>query len=84
MPPEQGLPPFRAALSPVRAVLEKHPYLGGQQPSFADYCLFGVFQWARAMSPIELLDAGDSVYAWRDRLLGAFDGFASRLKPARA
>ena len=84
IPPEQGLPPFRAALAPVRAVLEKQPYLGGQQPSFADYCLFGVFQWTRAMSPIELLESGDSVYAWRDRLLGAFDGFASRLLPARA
>ena len=68
----------------MRAVLEKQSYLGGQQPSFADYCLFGVLQWARAMSPIELLESGDAVHDWRDRLLGAFDGYASRLMPARA
>ena len=82
--PEQGLPALRASLSPVRATLEKQPYLGGERASFADYCLFGVFQWARAMSPIELLEPEDRVYAWRERLLGAFDGFAARLAPARA
>lgn len=83
VPPDAGLPPFRASLAPVRAVLEKQPFLGGNGPSFADYCLFGVFQWARAMSPIELLESGDSVHAWRARLLGAFDGFASSVDAAR-
>ena len=84
VPPEEGLPPFRASLGPARATLEKQPFLGGESPSFADYCLFGVFQWARAMSPIELLEPGDGVHAWRARLLAAFDGFASRLDAARA
>jgi len=82
--PDQGLPALRASLAPVRATLEKQPFLGGERASFADYCLFGVFQWARAMSPITLLEPDDRVYAWRERLLGAFDGFASTLAPARA
>ena len=81
--PEQGLPPLRAALAPVRAVLEKQSFLGGDRPSFADYCLFGVFQWARAMSRIELLDTEDRVYAWRERLLDAHDGFARSAISAR-
>ena len=80
--PEHGLPALRASLAPVRAVLEKQPFLGGAQQSFADYCLFGVFQWSRAMSPLELLDPADSIHAWRTRLLESFDGFASQLEGA--
>lgn len=84
VPPQQGVPAFRASLGPARAVLEKQTYLGGERPSFADYCLFGVFQWARAMSPVELLDPDDSVHAWRARLLDAFDGFAGKAATAVA
>ncbi len=45
-------------------------------PSFADYIVFGAFQFARTMSPIKLLTPSDPIYAWRDRLLDAFDGYA--------
>jgi glutathione S-transferase len=43
---------------------------------FADYSVFGAFQFARVMSPITLLERDDAVFAWRERLLGAFDGYA--------
>lgn len=73
---EKGVPLFRETLSPMRAAVQRQPYLAGAQPSFADYTVFGSFQWARAVSPAVLVEAGDPVFAWRERLLDAFGGFA--------
>jgi hypothetical protein len=35
-----------------------------------------VFQWARVMSPQELLAPEDPLCQWRERVLDLFDGFA--------
>ena len=40
--------------------------------------MFGAFQWARVVSPFKLLVEDDPVYAWRERLLDAFDGLARK------
>jgi glutathione S-transferase len=76
VPPEEGVPVFRKALGPVRATLERQPWLAGAQPGFADYILFGAFMWARAVSSVALLEPGDPVHGWRERLLDAFGGYA--------
>lgn len=67
---------FRKNIEPVRAVLAAQPYLGGATPAYADYSVFGCFQWSRCISPFPLLLNDDPVWAWRERLLSAFDGFA--------
>jgi len=69
---------FRSALQPIRECLVAQPFLGGDALSYADYIIFGGFQWARCVSPLELLIPGDPVYAWRERLLNAFDRSARR------
>ena len=69
---------FRKTLEPVRAVLAAQPYLGGEAPAYADYIVFGCFQWARCISSFPLLSKDDPVWSWRDRLLSAFDGFAGK------
>jgi glutathione S-transferase len=69
---------FRRSLDPLRLTLKTQPFLGGDAPNYADYIVFGGFQWARAMSPFRLLDDKDLVYAWRERLLDAFDGMARK------
>lgn len=69
---------LRQALDPVRATLKAQPYLGGDAPLYCDYIVFGHLQWARCISPIPLLDTGDPVCAWRERLLDAHDGFARK------
>jgi glutathione S-transferase len=76
LPAEEGVSSLRETLSPMRAAVQRQPYLGGAQPSFADYTVFGSFQWARAVSPVAMLEAGDPVFEWRERLLDAFGGFA--------
>ena len=50
----------------------------GATPAYADYIVFGAFQWARAISDYELLAADDPVTAWRGRMLDLFDGLARK------
>jgi len=69
---------FRKSLEPLRQALKAQPFLGGAAPNYADYIVFGGFQWARVVSPFRLLEADDPVYAWREKLLDAFDGLARR------
>jgi len=72
------LPAFRDSLTPLRRTLERQKFLSGEAPAYADYIVFGAFQWARAISDFELLAADDPVAAWRSRVLDAFDGFARK------
>jgi glutathione S-transferase len=69
---------FRRALDPLRLTLRSQPYLGGAAPNYADYIVFGGFQWARVVSPFKLLAENDPVHAWREKLLDAFDGMARK------
>ena len=69
---------FRKSLDPMRLTLKTQAYLGGAAPNYADYIVFGPFQWARVVSPFKLLAEDDPVYAWRERLLDAFDGMARK------
>ena len=67
---------FRKNLEPLRTVLAAQPFLGGAEPAYADYIVFGCFQWSRCISGFALLLADDPVWAWRERLLAAFGGYA--------
>jgi glutathione S-transferase len=75
------LPAFRDSLAPLRRTVERQQFLGGAAPAYADYVVFGAFQWARAISDFELLAAEDPVAVWRGRMLDAFGGLA-RKSPA--
>jgi len=72
------LPAFRTSLDPLRRTVERQDFLSGGSPAYADYLVFGAFQWARAISDLEVLAAGDPIGAWRGRMLDLFDGLARR------
>ena len=78
--PKAGVAAFRGALDPVRPVLVQNQFLSGNGPGYADYVLFGTFQWARCISPTRLLEPDDPIYAWRERLLKMYDGYAWKAK----
>jgi glutathione S-transferase len=63
---------------PLRQTLKAQPFFGGDEPLYADYAVFGPFQWARCISPFQLLEEGDPVRLWRDRLLDGFGGMARK------
>ncbi len=69
---------FRAMLAPVRMVLAKQVWLGGETPSYADYIVFGSLQWPRCASRFELLARDDAIALWRERMLDLFDGLGRR------
>jgi glutathione S-transferase len=72
------LPAFRASLDPLRRTVDRQSFVSGKVPAYADYIVFGAFQWARAISDFEVLAADDPVRAWRGRMLDLFDGLARR------
>jgi glutathione S-transferase len=78
---DSRLPAFRDSLTPLRRTVERQQFLRGAAPAYADYLVFGAFQWARTISDFELLATDDPVAAWRGRMLDAFDGLA-RKSPA--
>lgn len=69
---------LRDTLMPLERLLGEQAFIAGATPAYADYVVFAVFQWARLGSPQEILDAGGHVHAWRDRMIGLFDGLADR------
>jgi glutathione S-transferase len=70
---------FRQAMHPVRMVLRERPWLGGADgPAYADYIVFGGFQWARCVSAFPLLTPDDPLHGWRGRMLDLFGGLARR------
>src|SRR5258706_287114 len=73
----QGLVPVLVRL---RLLLVQSDYIAGKGPGFADYVLFGAFQWARCVSPIRLLEPDDPVYSWRERLLDLWEGYGREAK----
>ncbi len=69
---------FCASLVPVRLVLARQSFLGGDAPSYADYIVFGSLQWPRCTSRFELLAPDDPIAGWRERMRDLFDGSARR------
>ncbi|OGA70760.1 MAG: glutathione S-transferase [Betaproteobacteria bacterium RIFCSPLOWO2_12_FULL_65_14] len=78
--PAKAVAELRDALEPVRPVVAENDFVDGKGPGFADYILFGVFQWARSVSPVQLLEPGDPLYAWRGRMLELWGGYARKAK----
>jgi glutathione S-transferase len=69
-------------LAPMQETFKRQAFMGGARPAYADYILFSVFQWARVMSPHELLGPEDPLCRWRERVLDLFDGFARNVPTA--
>lgn len=75
---EMHLSDFRAQLAPINLALRREPFLSGGAPAYADYVVMGTFMWARTISPIALVTAGEAIYDWRERMLGLFGGLCRR------
>ncbi|HYK81037.1 MAG TPA: glutathione S-transferase family protein [Micropepsaceae bacterium] len=74
---------FRASLQPLRTALAAQPWLGGQTSLYADYLVFGAFQWARMASRFVLIADDDPIAQWFGRCLDLFDGLGRHALPDR-
>jgi glutathione S-transferase len=79
---DEALKRLGRGLEPMQALLKRQAYVCGEQPAYGDYILFSIFQWARVMSPHELLGPEDPLSAWRERVLDLFGGFARNVTTA--
>lgn len=70
-------------LSPLRTVLERQAWLGGDTPLFADYILFGALQWGRVCTPTKLLADDDPVNDWFERCLDLHGGVGRSVAQAQ-
>jgi glutathione S-transferase len=69
-------------MAPLRRAVQEAEFLGGAEPSYADYTVFGAFQWARCINGAELLEPEDPIAIWRDTILDLFGGLARNAKIA--
>ena len=65
---ETELPALQNCLHPARLAIKDRPFLGGENPTFADMALHSTFQWARRVSDFELLRADDRLHCWIKRM----------------
>jgi glutathione S-transferase len=79
---EQSLRRLGTVLAPMQAALKRQAYVCGAEPAYADYILFSVFQWARIMSPQEVLGPEDPLCGWRERVSDLYEGFARNVPVA--
>jgi glutathione S-transferase len=79
---DDALRRFGRTVEPMQAALKRQAYVCGTQPAYADYILFSVFQWARIMSPSEVLAPEDPLCAWRERVLDLHGAFAREVATA--
>ena len=71
---EDRVEAFRASLTPLRLTVRSQAFLGGDTANYADYTVFGAFQWARTISDFQLVADDDPVFAWFLRVGELFDG----------
>ncbi len=72
---------LRGMLEPIRRTVQQQAFLGGDEPHYADYILFGAFQWPRVISAVPLLAEDDPVAQWFERSLDLHGGIG-RAMPA--
>ncbi|MBX3596006.1 MAG: glutathione S-transferase family protein [Rhizobiaceae bacterium] len=73
---DSHLETFRKRLEPLRDMLKYQPFIGGQTPLYADYIVFGAFQWVRISSTYRFIAEGDPISEWVERCLDLHNGFA--------
>lgn len=70
---EHHLPAFQKSLYPARRMIKEHRYLGGKEPSYADFTFHAAFQWARTVSNFQLLRDDDRLHGWIKVMDGRLD-----------
>jgi glutathione S-transferase len=61
---EQRLPAFQMSLHPARRAIKNQSFLGGREPSYADFTFHAALQWARVTSDFDLLRDDDRLHKW--------------------
>lgn len=80
---DEWLTKFPDRIKPLGHMLRSQAFLGGDTPLFADYIVFGAFQWARICSSQPLLPRDHPIMDWFERCLDLHDGLGRKASPAK-
>lgn len=81
--PQAGKAGLVQALNPFDALLQTSNFIGGDQPTYADYALFGILKWADIVSSYRPIDDTSFVGRWFVRLENMYDGHAKNVPTVR-
>ena len=81
--PETGKANLEKALVPFNKMLKYTQFIGGDKPTYADYCLFGVLKWADIVSPYRPINDNSAIGEWFNRIEKLFDGHAANAPTVR-
>ncbi|MFK7903141.1 MAG: glutathione S-transferase family protein [Nitratireductor sp.] len=81
---DESVTQLKGLLQPIRMMLTHQPYIGGQTPLFADFIVFGAFQWLRTCSGLGMIAKDDVVFEWLNRMLDMHDGLGRSVPEATA
>ena len=71
---EDRLAAISAGLEPLRIGLREHRFLGGDEPSYADYRIIGGFLWLASLAQTPPLAQDDPLRDWIERVRDLFGG----------
>lgn len=79
---EEAVAGYRTSLNPLRYMLKKQAFIGGDTPLYADYIVFGSLQFPRVTSTFAVLAPDDPVKAWFERCLDLHGGLGREMPAA--
>lgn len=71
---ENTVPELVKRLMPMKMALAHNKFIGGDEANFADYIVFGAFQWLRIVSGLHMIPSDHPVMDWMNRCLDLHDG----------
>ena len=80
----EGRAGLTQALKPFDEVLAVRDYLGGPQPSYSDFLVFGIIKWAAIVSRYPVIDDSTPSGGWFERLQQGHGGYAASVPTVRA
>ena len=65
------------SLVPLRSLLLKQKWINGSEPAYADYIVFGSFQFPRCLIGRRFINRDDPIAEWFSRAVNLFGGLAN-------
>jgi glutathione S-transferase len=81
--PDTGKANLEKALIPFNNMLKNTQFIGGNTPTYADSCLFGVLKWADVVSPYRPINDSSALGEWFVRLENMYDAHAANAPTVR-
>lgn len=78
--PEKTVAAAKEAMTPLKILLRSQPFVGGEEPLFADMLLAGLFQWARVVGAVDYLEGEERLGEWFARMEGRYGETLAKTK----